>query len=123
KQQDALFLADVVFDGTKDQCKAEAKLAQEELGTRRQQLSDLRVAALNLLNLYGQELPSAPTASEEPKPPGAEAPPTVPARKSFDDEKAAAERPLAALRELGIPRIFVGVAPYLYVGGLCVAAG
>jgi hypothetical protein len=114
KLQQAVWLADSVLEATQNQAHAEYKKTKEQVATNNEQLDELEKQSNDLLETYGHAAPIIPEPADAAMP---EDP-----RAAFKAEKDNIERHLATLRGLAIPKLFVGLAPYLLVIVLIVIA-
>ena len=115
KLQQAVWLADSVLEATQNQAHAEYKKTREQVATNNEQLDELEKQVNQLLETYGHAAPLVPEPADAPPMP--EDP-----RAAFKSDRERVERHLAALRGLVIPKLFVGLAPYLLVIVLIVIA-
>lgn len=117
KLNQAIWLAESVFDVSQNQAREEYKKTRERITTHEEALAALEAQARATVLWYGFDPVATPT----------EAPavaPTEGAEQEFDSRRAEAARQLEALRRLFVPKIFVGPRAWL-LGGfltLCAAA-
>ncbi len=114
KLQQAVWLADSVLEATQNQVQAEYKKAREEAAAHNEQLNELEKKATELIETYGHR----PPVPDERAP--AEAPPD--AKAAYKAEKENVERHLSRLKGLTIPKLFVGVLPFVLVIVICLGA-
>jgi hypothetical protein len=129
--QQAVWLAESVFEATQNQIVKEYKKAKEEHATRNQELETLMNQATAVLMQFGQEslvsqIKAAPAAPKPVEPeievdeeiPQIEVPPprtpAVPAA-SFEALRDAAKARLTEMESLQVPRLFVGLRPAIIV--------
>jgi hypothetical protein len=115
KLQHATWLAESVLEAAQNQLQAEYKKAKEEAAAHTESLDALDKQAAELLETYGHR--AQPSIDDAPP----AAPPADP-KAAYLAEKDQVEKDLWRLRGLTIPRLFVGVLPYLLVIVLCVGA-
>ncbi len=103
----AIWLAESVFEATTIQLKEELKAAAAAMGTRTSELDDLSSQGTRLMVLYGQvPPPEVPPPAETPAPPE----PLPAYNQKRDDARAA----IHFLSKLSLPRMFVGARPIVY---------
>ncbi|MCS7032789.1 MAG: FtsK/SpoIIIE domain-containing protein [Phycisphaerae bacterium] len=102
----AVWLAESVADGTQAKVKSDTRKARELHDNERTALAELESAVEQVLQRYGYRPgPMEPlAASLDPK---------IPAAELYDLHKKSAENQLAALKALKLPKLLVGVAPWL----------
>jgi hypothetical protein len=113
KLQQSIWLAESVFEATQNQIAKEYRKAKEEHGNHVQELDETRKATLQALVTYGQ----GKLQSTVPAPPAPQGPPGL-----YDQHRDAAKAMLAKFQRLIVPRLFVGLRPYLLFIAICVAA-
>ncbi|HVT90094.1 MAG TPA: FtsK/SpoIIIE domain-containing protein [Tepidisphaeraceae bacterium] len=133
KLQQAVWLAESVYEATQNQIAKEYKKAKEDQGNRTTELEEMEKQALSLLSLYSSKdlanysPPAEETASEgdakvtvdalakaaEPQAPAAPPPPYPQTRDSIKQR-------LAELDRLQVPRLFVGFRPLILVTVICI---
>jgi S-DNA-T family DNA segregation ATPase FtsK/SpoIIIE len=110
--QQSVWLAESVYEGAQNGLREESKKAKELYGNRLAALEDTEKAADALIAKYRQT-PPAYFPADEPLEQGADP------DKAFDDAKAQGERRLAELKHLSLPRLFMGIKPYIIVPIIC----
>ncbi len=110
--QQATWLAESVFEATQNQIAKEYKKAKEDHATHVQELDEMHAKAEALLRLYNQPALAAGAApAAEPGPVGV-----------FATHRDLAKQHLVRLEKLQVPRLFVGLRPYLLVFVICAVA-
>lgn len=109
--QQATWLADSVFEATQNQLSADARQSEEDATRRRQLLDVLEDRAARLLLTYGFAW----------APPGEAPPPEE--DPGFDSHVEDVQQRLAVLSSMSLPRLFVGVLPFVLTLLICGAAG
>ncbi len=126
KVNKAVWLADSVLEGTQNQLRAELKQGKDKHGSQWEILGEKEQQAAALLALYNVAVPPAPAATEK-----AESEPPAPAPDT--DEKVLAadverltlqtEERLGDLKVVFLPKLFVGVRPFLLLILIVIVAG
>lgn len=110
--QQAVWLAESVFEATQNQIAKEIKKAKEDHVARGAEVDELSSQSLVLLALYGQrELAS----TVRPEPIDANSP-----IEPYDAVRDRIKKLIAALEALQVPRLFVGIRPILLVALICI---
>jgi hypothetical protein len=112
KYQQAVWLAESVFEGTQNQLTKEARKSDDDHANRTQELTDVMNESSALIVLYGQ--PSLLTNFDVGEPSSSPG--------NYADGFEQVKRHLATLSQLGIPRLFVGVWPFVAFVFVCFAA-
>ena len=114
KVQQAVWLVESVLEGVQNGLKDDSKNAREEHARQLEALDQLERSANALVARYRQQPPgdvAIPVQTIEGKP-----------EVAFARMQAEAERRLEQLRSLGLPRLFLGIKPFV-LGILACAAG
>lgn len=116
KVEQAIWLAESVFDGEQAKIREDAKAARAKYEEQIHQIEDLERQTIELIQLYGHglmlaQMPDTQGAPVEGDPGGAHA-----------QRLETARRWVEAMRDLRVPRLFVGARPALLVMLLCVLA-
>ncbi|HEY1629113.1 MAG TPA: hypothetical protein VGF52_04585, partial [Tepidisphaeraceae bacterium] len=111
KLQQAVWLAESVYEATQNQIAKEYTAAKETHRTRTEQLGEMGNQATQLLATYGQ---ANLTTIESPTSQGEAGP--------FDTRRDDVQRLLKKLEHLFVPRLFVGVRPFIVVAAICIVA-
>lgn len=128
KLQQAIWLAESVFEATQNQIAKDFKKAKDDEVARGVELVDLTNRAAALLMWYSQEHlavefpPSAAPAAGVAPAPADPAAPVAPAKPSqtYESLRGEVSQLLDQLENLQIPRMFVGVWPFLITVFVCV---
>jgi hypothetical protein len=141
--QQAVWLAESVYEGTQAQLAKDYKKAKEDHAAREAEIEDLNNQATALLMWYGQPQlatmpvatpPATPAASDlaaAPPPAGTDvaaaaaqpAPAPSPApTESYDSLRDDVKRMIAGMENLQVPRLVVGVWPFLITVLVCLLA-
>ncbi|MGA2501016.1 MAG: FtsK/SpoIIIE domain-containing protein, partial [Tepidisphaeraceae bacterium] len=103
----AIWLAESVFEATTIQLKEELKAATGAAGARTNELDELSTQGTRLMVLYGQvPPPEVPPPAETPAPPE-----PLPA---YNQKRNDANAAIHFLSKLSLPRMFVGARPIAY---------
>ncbi|HEX8524361.1 MAG TPA: FtsK/SpoIIIE domain-containing protein [Tepidisphaeraceae bacterium] len=126
KVNKAVWLADSVLEGTQNQIRAELKKARESHGSQGEVLETKEQEALALLERYNVAITTAateePPATEVDKP--AEAEKTeAEAQADVDRLTAEVQDRLDDLKSVTLPKLFVGIRPYLLMILILIAGG
>ncbi|HYO11535.1 MAG TPA: FtsK/SpoIIIE domain-containing protein [Tepidisphaeraceae bacterium] len=129
--QQAVWLAESMFEGAQNGLKEESKKAKEEHQKQLEALYELEQQADATVRTYRQEPPPAdafvsPRADAESRPDGSDA--AAPATEAKPDAAYAAAKQdadvrLRQLANLGLPGLFKGVRPFLIGIVVCAVAG
>lgn len=112
--QQAIWLAESVFEATQNQIAREYKQARELHASRMEELEEMGKQASALLALYGQtSLLNVP----EPQPQK-----QTTARGTYSEHLQTIKELLSQLENLWAPRMFVGIRPAAAVAGICAAS-
>jgi ABC-type multidrug transport system fused ATPase/permease subunit len=115
KVQQSVWLVESVLEGAQVASKEESKRAKEQHAKQLEELDELENGAKRLIESYRQQPPAdlaIPAEKIEGKPDEAFARAQAEARRRFDD-----------LRNLSLPRLFVGVKPFVIPLLLAAVAG
>jgi len=116
KQYDqAMWMADSVFEVAKNRVKADFKKASDEIEAYKQAVEDMRQQMNVHVRNYGQVPPPTPAAPPEPE--------AGKAAEEMVKQKGEIERGLAKLRNLTVPKLFVGPMPWIVGILLPIVAG
>jgi hypothetical protein len=115
KLNQAIWLAESVFDVSQNQAREEYKKTRERITTHEEALGALEAQARATVVRYGFEPVPTPTTAET-------VPATEAAEQEFETRRAAAARHLESLRRLFAPKLFVGPRAWLLGGFLTLAA-
>jgi S-DNA-T family DNA segregation ATPase FtsK/SpoIIIE len=112
KLQQTIWLAESVFEATQNQIAKEYAKAKEEHGNRIEELDKIASQMTAVLTLYGQ-----PTlaATVEPTPIEGDAGP-------YETHRDQVLSYLKKLEHLAVPRLFVGIRPFIAVVVICIIA-
>ena len=116
KLDQAVWLAESVFEATQIQCGKDSDKADEEYKTQKQQLAEMESQAFDLLTLYRVSMPTpepVETEGEAPATQTARAPAPDKAEAAFKQHRDEVAQHLQQLKGLQVPRLFVGGRPYL----------
>ena len=116
KVEQAVWLAESVYDGEQAKIREDAKAARAAYEEQIQQIEQLERETIELLQLYGQAL----MLSQMPDVQGA--PVSGNAAEAYAQRLEGAREAVRALRDLRVPRLFVGARPALLVLLLCALA-
>ena len=115
KLNQAIWLAESVFDVSQNQAREEYKKTRERITTHEEALGALEAQARATVVRYGFD--PVPTPQDAAAVPATEA-----AEQEFESHRAEAARHLEALRRLFVPKLFVGPRAWLLGGFLTLAA-
>ncbi|HMB96271.1 MAG TPA: FtsK/SpoIIIE domain-containing protein, partial [Tepidisphaeraceae bacterium] len=112
KLQQAIWLAESVYEATQNQINKEYAAAKEMHRTREEELNANNTEMMALLARYGQTNIAAVN------------PPSAPANESaaYESCRDEVQRRLKKLEHLFVPRLFVGVRPFIVFAAVCVVA-
>jgi len=133
KYEQNVWLADSVFEATEDQVREDINKTREDNSRQLQTLDAAEEHALSLMHFYGHapfDVPDCHTSPQAATPAGpSQVGAAQPARLSLEEAveafKTATQtlaRSLDNLRELSLPRLFVGARPYIALFIVCVLA-
>ena len=115
KLNQAIWLAESIFDVSQNQAREEYKKTRERITTHEEALGALEAQARVTVVTYG--FVPVPTPTDAPVVPASEA-----AEQEFETRRAEAARHLESLRRLFVPKLFVGPRPWLLGGFLTLLA-
>jgi S-DNA-T family DNA segregation ATPase FtsK/SpoIIIE len=116
KYNHAVWLAESVLENTQNGIAADLKTAKANVEAHVQALHEMELQALQLLATYNMTVakPSENEVAPAPAPELGEA--------TYEKQRGEADRHLSALGSLVLPKLFVGLNPYLALLVLCVIA-
>jgi len=123
KYKQAVWLADSVFDVAQNTARVEAKQRRDQVAADLEALDGMDKRAGELLALY--KIPGSVGVSHSPGPAaegGGGGLESTDPDAAFAAHRAAAERHLARLQSLKLPRLFVGMLPYILLLLACALA-
>jgi DNA segregation ATPase FtsK/SpoIIIE, S-DNA-T family len=107
KFQQATWLADSLYEAADRQIHDDAKKIKEQVETHLKTVEERETEATNLLDKWGQKIPTVELPADTISPEQGEA--------GFAEARDAIERDLLALKSLRLPRLFVGLLPFILV--------
>ena len=99
--EQARWLADSMLEAAEIQLREENKKADKQYESQAEALDAMESQVRQLMETYGYSAPPVPTDDEAPATPATEADPAG----GYEQHRQAAERHLAALRSLWLPRM------------------
>lgn len=117
KYEQAVWLADSMLEGVQNQLRAEAKKAEEERENQQNAVGEVMAATVATLHLYGQ--PNLVQTPSEAVLPESDEPPQASHERHLERAKALSRR----LARMPIPRLFVGLTPFVLTLLLMAGAG
>ncbi|MGH7179769.1 MAG: hypothetical protein ACREJC_20500, partial [Tepidisphaeraceae bacterium] len=112
--QQATWLADSVLEAAQIQIRQEHKKTKEQIAAQQELLDAMEKESIELLAVYGQTQLAGAEVAVEPVGDNPDA--------DFSARLDVAKANLVRLKTLRVPRLFVGMTPYLLGLGICVVA-